>query len=380
VIQRRRIRVCSAGWYYLLVLSFMMGGAVFRQANLLIVMTGLMIAPLLLNWRLTVSTIRRLSLHRRLPHRICAGEPLVVEVEMTNHRRSLGGWAMAARDEIRLEGPRGDEFRTLVDVVFPSVPAGESARAGYRVELSRRGQYRFGPLTVCSRFPFGLVEASVRVERFDTILVYPRIGRLIGRWQDLIESQREGSRRSQRRRGPAGGDYYGLREFRPGDALRMIHWRTSAKLGELAVRLLEQQRNRDVAVLLDLWHPHEPQAADFDRVELAVSFAATVVSDLCRRGGSRLLVAGAGIENQLQLQPTSHLLLTEVLEQLAAVQATGEDRIAPVLDSLVTAIPSGTRRLVVSTRPAPRETSPDPLKTWVDVSDGPHLASLVQID
>ncbi|MEQ8791815.1 MAG: DUF58 domain-containing protein [Pirellulaceae bacterium] len=379
MIERRRIRICSEGWYYLLVLTFMVGGAVFRQANLLIVLTGLMVAPLLLNWRLTVSTVRRLSLRRRLPSRICAGEPLVVEIELTNHRRTLGGWAMVAQDQIMLEGPLGEEFQTTVDVVFPSAPAGASVRAGYRAELSRRGRYRFGPLTVSSRFPFGLVEAAVQVNRLDEILVCPRIGKLIGHWQDLLESHRDGSRRSQRRRGPLGGDYYGLREFRPGDTVRMIHWRTSAKLGELAVRLLERQRNRDVAVLLDLWHPHEAQPRDFDQVELAVSFAATVVADLCRRGGSRLLIAGGGLESQLRLQPASHLLLNEVLEELAAVQGSNDDRITPVLEQLETALPAGTRRMIVSTRPAPAA-APHPLTSWFDVSDSAELASLFQID
>lgn len=380
MIERRRIRICTAGWYFLLVLSFIIGGAIFRGANLLIVLVGLMTAPLLLNWRLTVATVQRLSVRRRLPHRVCAGDPLVVELALTNCRRLLGSWVMAAQDRIELEGPAGKTFRTTVEAVFPSVPAGKTARAGYRVELSRRGRYRFGPLLVSTRFPFGLLEAAVRVDRCDTILVCPRVGRLIGNWQELVESHRDGTRRSHRRRGPTEGDYYGLREFRPGDTMRMIHWRTSAKLGELAVRLLERQRNRDVAVLLDLWHPHEPQQEDLDRIELAVSLAATVVSDLCRRGGSRLLVGGADLRVEPRLLPASHLLLSEVLEHLAAVQGDNRDRLTPALEELESVLPFQTRRLIVSTRPPPREAEPDPLRVWIDVSDGDHLAGLFQID
>ena len=56
----------------------------------------------------------------------------------------------------------------------------------------------------------------------------------------------------------------------------------------------EQSRNRDVALLLDLWQPDQPTAADRENVELAVSFAATVVADLCRKGDSNVYLSTLG--------------------------------------------------------------------------------------
>jgi uncharacterized protein (DUF58 family) len=220
----------------------------------------------------------------------------------------------------------------------------------------------------------------VRVKRYDSVIVGPRLGRLTGRWQELVVSRRDGRQRARQRRGPPEGDYYGLREFRPGDSKRWIHWRTSAKLGKLAVRLLEQQRSYDVALLLDLWLPAEPQPADFDRVELAVSFAASVTADLCQRGDNRLLVAGAGIECEPRMMAASPLLRDELLEQLAVVQGSHQDALPSLLAGLQAALRSGTHRLVVSTRSAPADAARDPLLTWTDVSDAAHLARLFQID
>jgi uncharacterized protein (DUF58 family) len=379
VAQRRRVRFRAEGWYYLLVLALVAGSAIFRVSNPLLMLSGLMIAPLLLNWRMAVAAMQRLTVRRRLPRRICAGDPLVVDVEVANGKRSLDTRALAVRDQIQLEGG-SRRFGAAVEMLLTAVPAQESRSVSYHAELSRRGCYRFGPLDACTSFPFGLLQVSMRVKQFDTVLVCPRLGRLTGRWRELIESRRDGGQPARQRRGPPDGDYFGLREFQAGDSMRWIHWRTSAKLGKLAVRLLERQRNYDVALLLDLWQPAEPCRDDLDRVELAVSFAATVAADLCRRGDNRLLVAGADIAGSPRLMAASPLLLDELLEQLAIVRGAPDDKFPSLLAELSGAIPPGTHRLVVSTRPAPPEASREPLTTWLDVSDEGRLARLFEID
>lgn len=378
--RQRRIRITPIGWYYLMVLSFIVGAAVFRQSNLLVMLAGLMAAPLVLNWRLAAAMVQRLAAQRSMPQRICAGDPLVVELELQSARNSLGGWMLAARDEIRLEQNFPGGVQTTVDVVFPEIAAGGTCRASYRMELVQRGSYQFGPLQISSCFPFGLVEAQVFVHRGDTLLVCPRLGRLTNRWNHLIESERDGAQRAHRRRGPADGDYYGLREFRPGDSTRSIHWRTSAKLNELAVRLMERQRSRDVALVLDLWQPESPRPEHLDLVELAASFAATVLADLCGRGGSRLVLAGSGLEFDLRLAPASPLLLDESLARLATLVGSPEERLEPALAMLRPALAGGVRQLVISTRPAPPGAEGRAAMTWFDVSDDGRLAPLFQIN
>lgn len=377
--ERRRVRIRTVGWYYLLVLSLVAGSAVFRVSNPLLMLAGLMIAPMLLNWRIAVALVQRLSLRRRLPRRICAGDTLVVGVELTNSKRSLGGRAMVVEDCIALDDS-GDGVSSSVDVVFSNVPPGKSSSSSYHVELSRRGRYRFGPARAFTAFPFGLVEGSVAIDAVDTILVCPRLGKLSPRWLDVIESEQHGDQRSRQRRGPADGDYYGLREFRPGDSTRWIHWRTTAKLGELSVRLLERQRNHDVALVLDLWRPERPHRVHFERIELAVSFAATVVADLCNRGDCRLLVAGAGIRSAPGLLAASPLLLEELLAGLAEVQGNSADNLTETLQDVEVVVRKDTCRLVVSTRAIPSEISRDPKLSWLNVSDEAHLVRLFQIE
>src|SRR6478672_1007687 len=111
---RRRAWLTREGWYYLAVLAFIMGGAVLRSVNLLVVLAGMMIAPLLFNWRLVMASLMGLVIRRKLPAQIVAGEALTVEIEIENPRRWMSSWLMVVEDRIRGSGlgARGSAVRS----------------------------------------------------------------------------------------------------------------------------------------------------------------------------------------------------------------------------------------------------------------------------
>ena len=89
----RYILLTREGWYYVLVLGFIIGGAILREVNLLVLLAGMMLGPLLFSWRWVATTIGGLSCERHLPRTTSAGEPLVVELEIANERRRLTSFA-----------------------------------------------------------------------------------------------------------------------------------------------------------------------------------------------------------------------------------------------------------------------------------------------
>jgi uncharacterized protein (DUF58 family) len=195
----------------------------------------------------------------------------------------------------------------------------------------------------------------VTFDAIDSLLVFPRLGQLTPawrRWQDGIES---GAGKSSRRRGLLEGDFYGLRDWRSGDSRRWLHWRTSARRQAPVVRQFEQQRDQGLAILLELWRPATPTAADFDSVEIAVSFVATIVADLCRAGGRRLCVAGADEEPWIFEGPASAALLDLVMRRLATSEASAADRLPQTIAKALERIRRNTQVLVVSTRPVDLE-------------------------
>lgn len=348
--QRSGTALCIEGWYYLAVLAFVFTAATLQQMNLILVLVGALLGPLLFSWRLVVATLGGLAVRRKMPHGISAGDLLVVNLEMANPRRRLGSWAVVVEEQISAEaGPgRGQSIRP--SVFFAYVPAGSSRASAYRGRLPQRGRYRFGPMGISTRFPFGLIVRRRQLRETDTLVVAPRLGRLTRGWIARRHEDFEGAQHEPRRHSRTTGDFFGVRDWRGGDSRRWIHWRSTARHGALVVRQFERHRNCDMAVVVDLWQPETPASNDIENVEMAVSFAATVVADLCRRGGGNLLLTVSGDGPECLGGPASVALMQGAMERLAVAEASSEDRLPALLDHALRQVRPGTQVVVVSTR------------------------------
>jgi uncharacterized protein (DUF58 family) len=350
-VKHRRLVIAREGWHYLVVMAFIVGGAMLREVNLLYMLAGMMLGAFLVNARMASFSLKRIDVRRRLPSRVQAGEKFTVQFVAENQRPRYASWAVAARDFIEREGGERRKATVDVEVLFPHVPAGSRALASYEAVLPRRGRYQFGPIEVSTKFPLGLLRASATVVEHETMLVRPRLGRLSRHWTRMVQSSRWGSHHSRPKRGTAEGEFYGLREWRSGDSQRWIHWRTTARTGQLVARQFEQQQNWDAALLLDLWRPEWPSEEDLFREERAVAFLATAVVDLCHRGGSQLLVGVAGETLAHRRAAASRMLAEELLDDLAQVRGAPDDRLPQLLDEALLETPRGARLIIISTRP-----------------------------
>ena len=341
-----KTKLTREGWFYLLVLLFILGGAVMREVNLLFVLSGMLAGPLILSLRAVAVSLRGLEVERTMPHRVYAGDPLVVNLNLHNTRRRVGSFALTVEDHIGSDTTGFDTHSAY----FHYVPAGESRQQAYRTRLTRRGLYHIGPFRISTGFPFGLMRRTVVMGETDLILVYPRMGRLTRCWAARQHEAFEGGRWQLQRYHRAEGEYYGVRPWRDGDSRRSIHWRSSARLGQLVVRQFEQPHTRDIALLVDLWKPDGASTADLQRVERVLSFAATVANDVCREGNANLLLATTGEEPSHLSGPASPQLLQEVMDRLAVCQAGDGGQLYDMLKEVADAIDSGAEVVLVSTR------------------------------
>ncbi|MDZ7615819.1 MAG: DUF58 domain-containing protein [Patescibacteria group bacterium] len=349
-------RLTREGWYYLVVFGLVLGGAVMREVNLLLILAGMLAGPLLLGWWAIARSLRGLVARRHVPEGACAGDLIVARIQLESKRARLGCWAVVVEDRLERIGgssangrsSRGKPVRPAV--LFPYVPAGQSCRATYRGRLTERGRYRLGPLRLSTRFPFGLMRKTISAGGAEVLTIYPRLGQLTQRWMTRRHEAFSGTHRRELKHGSE-GDFQGVRPWRAGDPMRWIHWRSTARLGEPVVRQFEQPRNRDLALVVELWQSATPTPAERENVELAVSFAATVVADLCRRGGSDLLLATAGRQPSVLQGPTSAALMHSMMEQLAVVESRPDDHLPDLLHETLRRIDPGTELVLVSTRP-----------------------------
>ena len=351
--QKLKTRVTREGLFYLAVLAFVLVGAVARDINLMIILAGMMIGPLVISWRWTALILSRLEVERKLPVGVGAGELLVVELSARNGRRRFASWAVAIEDPIHREQPAApvsDEQPTLGTALIGHVPAGEVRSVTYRGRLNHRGKYRFGPIQASTRFPFGFISQTITLAEEDFLIVYPKPGRLGPGWNRLRQLSMTGKSRAQQRQGLTEGDFYGLRDWRAGDNKRWIHWRTSARRGGLMVRQFEQPRVQEFAILVDLTEPAKAGPGHARHVEFALSFAATIVADFCRRGTSQLLLAVSGRTPVVLRGTGSMSYLPDFLEKLAVAESHNEDHLPALLGKAVDELRPNMIALLITAR------------------------------
>jgi uncharacterized protein (DUF58 family) len=397
---RRRGWLTREGWYYLAVLAFIIGGAVLRSVNLLVVLAGMMIAPLLFNWRLVMASLMGLTIERRLPRQALAGEPITVEIQVQNTRWWMSTWLLTVEDWIERQQTRASDeprwppklrFRrraTRAEALIAHVAALGKTIGSYRLTLHRRGRYRFGPVRASTRFPLGLVRGQITLAQRDELVVLPRIGRLLPAWLTLVEAELVGEERRHPQRGVNEGDYYGLRPWQSGDSLRWIHWRTTAKLARPVVRQYERRRSRDMVLVIDPWLPDSPREEEEGKLELAISLAATIINEITNHGQARLVVVLGGRPSICHAGPASPLFCEELLFALAELGPQGSYNLGAALLEGLEAAPRGARLVVISSRPASEPSladataelplSPEEL-VWVDAGSD-QLATLFVLE
>jgi len=194
--------------------------------------------------------------------------------------------------------------------------------------------------------------------------------------------------RTVTQRGVFEDEFHHLRDYRPGDNPRDIHWRTSARQNGLMVRDFHQSRDRGLMVLIELWQPDRPTQLDLDRVELAVSFAATIcVSHLRQTRGVEQSVLVAG-RTALRLKAESGgSAMESILDTLAVVEGGAADAFADLVVEAGRALTAVTRVVLITTRLNDPENgpsryaqdlpgaelyhaSPEDLSQWFTLEDG----------
>jgi uncharacterized protein (DUF58 family) len=244
-----------------------------------------------------------------------AGEPVQVRLTV----RNLASRPTPALDWVDLLPP---ELAPAAPRSFPSLAAaGTGVPRGadgivlrYTARARRRGAYLLGPLLVSRTDPFGLARCGYGVGESKALLVTPRIASLERGAAD--DARGEGTDPELVRHSIPSLDEVIPREYRPGDPLRRVQWRATARLDRLMVRQEEQLSNPQAWILLDT--ARQRSGRDTAAFERAVELVASVALHLLGLGylvgvhetGERQLTGG------YELPGGDHLLLGE----LAAVE------------------------------------------------------------
>jgi uncharacterized protein (DUF58 family) len=349
----QRLRPTRAGRGYFAVWIALLIIGLYQQSNLVLLVAGFAAGPMVASVLVSAAMLRRLEITRRSPKYIFSGDPLVLDYMLANGRPWAASLALVVEDDLSpADRTVPGAGRVTPRVVFTRVPGRARGRLRWQGPSPHRGRYSFSTIDLETRSPFGLLERRLTTAAPGEIVVYPKVGQLARRWHQLRREASETKRGLRHDRTVQQQEYHGLRDYRPGDSPRWIHWRTTARLGQPMVKEFEQQNEQDLVVLIDPWLPRSKVTPEQrERLEEAIRFAATVCLDTCRRLGHRLILGWTGPTPGVRQGPASVKLLHELLEQLAVMRASPEGQLSSLLDALPPAALRDAMVVVVSTRP-----------------------------
>jgi len=228
----------------------------------------------------------RLACSRRLdPPRVPAGQPTVVTARLENVSR-LRTAILLAEDVTPYS--LGSRPRFVLDEIEP----GGNRELSYQIRSDARGKFTIGPLRVRVADAFGLVEISRSFSTTSTLVVTPKIYPL-PRAAAPSSWLGEGDG-GMRTISAIGEDDAAPRAYQNGDALRRVHWRSTARYGELMVRREEHQWRNSASVFLDTRRSAHAGSGSSATFEFAVSAAASIGAHLTGEGFRARLITEAG--------------------------------------------------------------------------------------
>jgi uncharacterized protein (DUF58 family) len=248
----------------------------------------------------------RLSCTRTVdPVRVPVGAPARVMLRLANLSRLPTGTLLL---EDRLPYALGSRPR----LVLERLGGQRASTVAYTVRAEVRGKYEVGPLVVRLTDPFGLCELS---RAFTTTAHMTVVPQLVGLPNVRLAGEYAGSGDSRARSVAVHGeDDIATREYRNGDDLRRVHWRSTARTGELMVRREEQPWESKATVVLDTRRAGHRGEGPTSSFEWAVSAAASVAVDLRRNGYKIRLVTGDGADLDSTERDGDGLLLDSLAE------------------------------------------------------------------
>jgi uncharacterized protein (DUF58 family) len=265
----------------------------------------------------------RLACTRSLrPVRTSVGGRIAVTVRLRNLGRLETGVLLL---EDRIPYQLGAPARFVV----PGIAGDDRELLNYDLAAGARGRYQIGPLQVRLSDPFGLAQVTSELAGTSEVVVHPRVEALPP--PSLGGELASASTTRVRHLFSQGDEFYTTRDYRDGDDLRKVHWRSSAKRGQLMIRQEERPWQARALIALDLRrgaHRGQGGQASFERM---VSIAASIAVRLGASGYELALITDDG----QQVRPAGVSdQAAAVLDFLASVEPSRSTSLVTLADRL----------------------------------------------
>ena len=258
----------GTGWVFVICVNVGLLAAWNTGNNLLYVIVGGLGSFVLMSLVLASWNMRNLTVVRTSPDAVHRGEKFGVTLRIENRKLIMPAVSLRA-----VSTARPGESAAYI----PKVPPRRAALVRATESFDKRGVYPLPPMDVATTFPFGLFTRRKRLRDNIEVVVYPRVMAV----RTAVLNKLAGARQVPKFVRGDGSDFFSLRDYIPGDDIRHVSWRASARLGRLLVKELVHETSRSVVFVLDThWRPdvdHFPERFE-EAIELVASLAVTMLN------------------------------------------------------------------------------------------------------
>jgi uncharacterized protein (DUF58 family) len=269
------------GWSMgtLLLVALVMGSMAFvTQLGLLFWSASLAVSVFFISIVYPGWIVHSLKVTKILPDTGIVSQPFPITITVENTRKYFSSFSIRVAELF----PEG-QVAGIPRVYIPCLGPQKSCTFQILVTPIKRGQLICLGTRLASKYPFGLLARFRTVVDTRPVLIYPPLG-------NLMSHMLPASRQNDFQTGPTqpkyrgtSEEFYALREYRPGDNPRLIHWKRTARTGRLIVREMSQYSPHRLTVILDTYLPDNHPSKLF-LFEQMVSFTATVLCHSLERG------------------------------------------------------------------------------------------------
>lgn len=217
-------------------------------------------------------SLRMVSVHRAVEERAFPGETLTAQVQVFNYSRLPLPW-LHIQERVPFSLRDATNYRAVL-----SVPGRSEIICEFPYRCTKRGYYEVGPLSLQSGDLFGFVGTEWHENATQSIIVYPQVVSL----EELGLPSRSpfGGQASKQRLFEDPARLAGVREYAAGDSMRGIHWKASAREGDLQVKKFQPAIDLNVVLVLDLDRKAYPVSQTVGASEWGVVVAASIASHI----------------------------------------------------------------------------------------------------
>ncbi|MCS7253798.1 MAG: DUF58 domain-containing protein [Armatimonadota bacterium] len=263
----------------------------------------------------------------RGPSEVTCGDEFELTVEVANDSK-----LMRSLIEVMLPKQRWLNAINGSQRILLAIPAHRSVSVEFKLKALKRGVYNYDHVLILVRDPFGLFNDVKRFPCECKVVVLPKVVNIYAMWHvagEVLTEVSYGDGDVSR----LGMEFYGVREYRPGDPWRRIHWKATAHTGKLSIIELEREKQGNVILLVDCdVHSHWGSGVNAS-IEHAVTIAASIANELLLAGATVTLVAEPFVQSPGLTVDVPRELKT-LLYELAAIEPSSAPSLAEVVQKL----------------------------------------------